>query len=297
MSAAERPLAVLASRIRLEEKQLLAELERRRVPFRVVDTRSAVFGAGSVFNADTPRFAGALSREISHTRNVYATRLLEHASVPVVNSSAIISLCGDKLLTTLALQAAGVPVPRWMATLTPEAALAPLADFGYPAVVKPVIGSWGRLAARLDEYDAAEAVLEHRAALANPVDRVTYIQQYIDKPDRDIKAYVMGGEVVGAIYKCSTQWRTNTKRGGAPQVCPLDDDLVKLLASAAAAVGDGVLGIDVLEDRDGARFVNEINHTPEFHGAVEVLPVDLVGRYVDFVLDRLGRAPSAAEDA
>jgi [lysine-biosynthesis-protein LysW]--L-2-aminoadipate ligase len=278
-------MAVLASRIRLEEKQLLGELERRRVPFHVLDTRTAVF------RSDAPaRFAGALSREISHTRNAYATRLLEHAGVRVVNSSAIVSLCGDKLLTTMALQAAGVPVPRWMAALAPEAALPELAGFGYPAVVKPVIGSWGRLAARLDRHDTAETVLEHRAALANPVDRVTFVQQYIDKPDRDIKAYVMGGEVVGAIYKCSTEWRTNTKRGGAPKVCPLDDDLVKLLASAAAAVGDGVLGIDVLEDRDGARFVNEINHTPEFHGAVEVLSADLVGRYVDFVLDRLTRS-------
>jgi [lysine-biosynthesis-protein LysW]---L-2-aminoadipate ligase len=276
-----RPLAVLASRIRLEEKLLLAEFERRRVSFEVLDTRRMVFRGGAL------PYRGAVSREISHTRNAYATQLLERAGVPVVNDARTVSLCGDKLLTTLALEAAGLPVPRWMVTLSPDGALAGLAEFGYPAVVKPVIGSWGRLAARLDCADTAEAVLEHRAALSNPTTQVTYVQEYIDKPDRDIKAYVLGGEVVGAIYKVSSEWRTNTKRGGAPQVCPLDDDLVDLLTRASAVAGDGVLGIDVLEHRDGTRYVNEINHTPEFHGAVEVLPVNLAARYVDFVLGRL----------
>lgn len=278
----DRPLAVLASRIRLEEKLLLAELDRRRVRFEVLDTRRTVFRGGAALP-----YRGAISREISHTRNAYATRLLERAGVPVVNSWRTVSLCGDKLLTTLALEAAGLPVPRWMVTLSPDGALAALAEFGYPAVVKPVIGSWGRLAARLDGPDTAEAVLEHRAALSNPTNQVTYVQEYVDKPDRDIKAYVLGGEVVGAIYKVSGEWRTNTKRGGAPQVCPVDDELADLLTRASSVAGDGVLGIDVLEHRDGTRYVNEINHTPEFHGAIEVLPVDLVARYVDYVLGRL----------
>jgi [lysine-biosynthesis-protein LysW]--L-2-aminoadipate ligase len=277
------PLAVLASRIRLEEKLLLKELERRRVPFRLLDTRQTVFRSDAEM-----RFRGAFTREIAHTRNLYATRLLEHAGVPVVNSSKIISVCGDKLLTTLALEAAKLPVPRWMVTLSPEDALPALEEFGYPAVVKPVVGSWGRLAAKLDSRNTAEAVLEHRAVLPGPINQVTYVQEFIDKPDREIKAYVMGGEVVGAIFKSSTEWRTNTKRGGTPSVCPLNDELVELLAATADAIGDGVLGIDVLEDRSGAYYVNEVNHTPEFHGAIEVLDVDLVGRYVDFVLSRLG---------
>ncbi|MFF3482655.1 RimK family alpha-L-glutamate ligase [Streptomyces sp. NPDC002701] len=283
MSVDDFPLAVLASRIRLEEKLILAELERRRVPYEILDTRTTVFGPGNDF-----RFRGALTREIGHTRNLYATRLLEHAGLRVVNSSAILSVCGDKLLTTLELEKAGLPVPRWMTTVTPQGALPVMADFGYPAVIKPVIGSWGRLMARVDGHDAAEAVLEHREALPGPVSQITYVQEYIDKPGREIKAYVMGGETVGVIYKSSDEWRTNTKRGGVPSVCTPDDELRKLLAATAEAIGDGVLGIDVLEDRSGAYYVNEVNHTPEFHGAVEVLGTDLVGRYVDHVLSRTG---------
>lgn len=280
----DAPLAVLASRIRVEEKLLFAELDRRHVHYAHIDTRRHMF---RVDEPDLP-YGGALSREISHTRNLYATTMFEYAGVPVVNPARIIALCGDKLLTALALHAAGLPTPRAMVTLTPEAALDYLPEFGYPVVAKPVTGSWGRLGARLVDQDGAEAVLEHRAALPSPQYQIAYIQEFIDKPDRDIKAYVFGGELVGAIYKTSKHWRTNTARGGRAVVCPPTDDLVKLLRATADAVGDGVLGIDVLEDRDGRMYVNEVNHTPEFHGAVEVLGVDLVGAYVDFVLSRVG---------
>jgi [lysine-biosynthesis-protein LysW]---L-2-aminoadipate ligase len=278
------PVAVVASRLRTEEKRLLDELDRRRVESVLLDPRRAVFHG----DAGPAPYRGAIAREISHTRNLYAARLLEHAGVRVVNGSRVLALCGDKLLTTLALQEAGLPVPPYLAALVPEAALDGLGELGYPAVVKPLTGSWGRLAAKLDTPLAAEAVLEHRAALSDPHQRITFVQRYIDKPGRDIKAYVLGGEVVGAIYKVSEHWRTNTARGGRAVLCPVDDDLAKLLEATAAVIGDGVLGIDVLEDRDGRRYVNEVNDAPEFHGAVEVLPVDLVARYVDHVLSRLG---------
>lgn len=273
--------------MRLEERLLLAELRRRDIDFEQVDARRFVVPLDNGQPLRLP-YSGALSREISHTRNLYACRLLEHAGVPVVNSSRIIGLCGDKLLTTLALRDGGLPTIPALAGLTPDAVLDELDGFGYPAVVKPLTGSWGRLAARLHDHEQAEALLEHRAALSGPQHQITFVQQYVDKPDRDIKAYVFGGEVVGAIYKVRhDHWRTNTARGGRAEVCPLADDLVKVLRSTADAIGEGVLGVDVIEDRDGRLHVNEVNHTPEFHGAIEVLDVDLVGAYVDYVMSRL----------
>ncbi|MFI6149135.1 lysine biosynthesis protein LysX [Streptomyces sp. NPDC051109] len=284
MNTARRPLAVLTSRVRLEERLLLAELRKRDIEFEQLDTRRLTFqldGPGAL------PYRGALSREISHTRNAYASRLLEHLGVPVLNSSRIINLCGDKLLTTLALREGGLPTPRAMVGLVPDAALDALDAFGYPAVVKPLTGSWGRMGARLHDHEGAEAIFEHRAALPGPHHQITYVQEYIDKPGRDIKAYVFGGEVVGAIYKISENWRTNTALGGRTEVCPLTDDLVKLLTATAEAIGEGVLGVDVIEHKDGRMVVNEVNHTPEFHGAIEVLGTDLVGAYVDYVLTRL----------
>jgi len=283
------PVAVLASRVRMEEKLILAELARRGVPVEVIDTRRALFEP----QAPKPRYAGVISREISHTRNVYAARLLEHAGLTVVNSADVIALCGDKLLTTLALHAAGLPVPRAAVSLSPEHALDHLEDFGFPLVSKPVHGSWGHLAARPTDRNSAEIMLEHRRALPSPQYQVVYVQEYVDKPGRDIKAYVMGGEVVGVIYKMSDEWRTNTARGGTTMRCDPDEELTKLLRATADAVGDGILGIDVLESRDGRYLVNEVNHTPEFHGALEVLSVDLVGAYVDFAVRKLGIGAAA----
>ncbi|MDA3650038.1 lysine biosynthesis protein LysX [Saccharopolyspora indica] len=282
----QRPLAVLTSRVRLEERLLLAELRRRDVDFVQVDTRTLALRLETGQDLAVP-YRGALSREISHTRNSYVSKLFEHAGVPVVNSSQLIDLCGDKLLTTLALREGGLPTIRAMATLVPEAALSNMDDFGYPAVVKPLTGSWGKLMARLRDHEDAEVVLEHRGAFPGPQHQITFVQEYVDKPGRDIKAYVFGGEVIGAIYKVHDHWRTNTARGGRAEVCPLTDELEKLLQDTARAVGEGVLGIDVIQHRDGTAYVNEVNHTPEFHGAIEVLGVDLVGAYLDYALGQL----------
>jgi [lysine-biosynthesis-protein LysW]--L-2-aminoadipate ligase len=288
-----RPLAVLASRVRYEEKLILAELDRRGVSYQVVDPRRMTFRLDRL---DVP-WRGALAREISHHRSLYAARVLEHAAVPVVNSARAIAVCGDKLLTTLALDAAGLPVPPCLVALAPEAALDALGALGYPAVVKPLVGSWGRQVVKLNDRDAAEAVLEHRAALPDPRQRITYAQQYIDKPGRDIRGLMIGDEVAGAVYRIGSDWRTGTRGGARTALCPLTDDLAALFRAAAAAVGEGVYGIDVLEDRDGGLYVCEINHTPEFHGAAEVLSVNIAGLYADYVLRRLAAASAAGETA
>ncbi|MFI5823362.1 lysine biosynthesis protein LysX [Streptomyces rishiriensis] len=278
-------LAVIASRIAVEEKRILDELDRRRVPYHVLDPRTAVF------RLDRPKapWSVALAREVSHHRNLTVARVLEHAGVTVVNSAAAIALCGDKLLTTLTLQAAGLPVPRCLVTATPQAAVDALEDFGYPAVVKPLTGSWGRQVARLTDRDAAEAVLELREALPDPHQRITYVQEYVDKPGRDIRALVFGTEVIGAVYRVSDSWRTNTARDARTLPCPLTPELESLVTATAAAIGPGAYGVDVLEDRDGRLLVNEVNHTPQFRGAAEALDVNLAGRYVDYLVQRMVR--------
>lgn len=285
-----RPLAVLASRIRTEEKQLLQELDRRRVSYTVLDTRRAAF----LLDEPCVPYRGALVREISHHRALCSARVLAHLGIATVNSAEAISLCGDKLQTTLALRERGVPTPRCMVALTPDAALDALEEFGYPAVTKPVTGSWGRLAVRLADREAARAVLEHRAALPGAHQHITYVQEYVDKPGRDIRGLVFGDDVVGAVYRIAAEgeWRANTALGAVTRPCPLTGELRGLLLSAASAIGPGGYAIDVLETRDGALFVNEVNHTPEFHGAAEILGASVVTRFLDYALSRLSRLES-----
>ncbi len=279
-----RPLAVLASRIRGEEKLLLAELDRRHVDYTVLDTRQLVFDCAE---PDLP-YRAAFAREISHHRALYAARLFEHAGVPTLNSASAIATCGDKLLTTLALTEVGVRTPRTMLALTPTAGLDALERLRYPAVVKPVTGSWGRLMARLSDRENAEAVLEHRDALPHPQHKITYLQEYVPSPGRDIRVLVAGEEIIGAVYRISSHWRTNAARDAVTRPCPVDDDLAGLVRAAVAAIGPGMYGVDVLEDRSGGYYVNEINHTPEFHGAALALDADIAARYVDYLLTRVG---------
>jgi [lysine-biosynthesis-protein LysW]---L-2-aminoadipate ligase len=273
-------LAVTASRVRLEERLIFGALERRGVPYDQVDTRQLYV----MLDRPPGNHLGVLNREISHTRSTYAARMFEFHGVPVINSAAVLELCGDKLLTTLALRSAGVPTPRAALAMSPESALAAVAELGYPAVVKPMIGSWGHLAARLVDEDMAETVFEHRSAMPGPLNRINYLQEYVDKPGRDIKAYVIGGEVLCAIYKRSDSWRTNTARGGIAEPCPVSDELERLLRASSGAVGGGILGIDVMESPDGRLLVNEVNHTPEFHGAIDATGVDIAGAIVDYAL-------------
>lgn len=283
----QAPVALLASRVRVEEKWLMAALDDRRVAYDVVDTRQLTFRYGNTGGSPRVGYRGAFSREISHHRALYAARLLEHGGVPVVNCAHALAVCGDKLSTTLALRAAGVPTPRGMVALTPESALEALDEFGYPAVVKPLTGSWGRMVARLDGPEAARAVLEHRAALPHPQHAITYVQEYVDKPGRDIRGLVAGGDVVGAVYRTAADWRTNTARAAATRPCRVGDELDRVLRAAAAAMGPGFYGVDVMEDRDGRLYVNEVNHTPEFRGAADVLGTNVAARYVEYVMRSL----------
>lgn len=275
-------LAVLASRIRFEEKAIFAALRRRGAVFERLEERMLSF----VLADPLPDHPAVLNRCISSTRALYAARLLEAAGVRVVNESRVVEVCGDKLLTTLALRRSNLPVPRTMAALTPEAARQAVEVLGLPVVVKPLVGSWGRLLARVRDIDALEALLEHRKVLGSPQHRVVYFQEYVDKPGYDIRTIVLGDRVVASMYRCSDHWITNTARAGTTtRPCPLNPELEQLSLQAAEAVGGGALAVDLLERSDGALLVNEVNHIMEFHGITEVCDRDIADCLVAYTLE------------
>jgi [lysine-biosynthesis-protein LysW]--L-2-aminoadipate ligase len=273
------PVAVVASRIRMEEKLILAALERRGIPYEQLDERNI----SMALEAGEAPYCAVLNRSISNTRSLYVAHLFEARGVPVVNRSAVVETCGDKVLTSLALVKAGVPTPRTTVALTPDAALAALDELGYPAVLKPVTGSWGRLLAKVNDREAAEAILEHKETLGSPAHHVIYIQEYIDKPGRDLRVNVMGDRVINAIYRCSKHWITNTARGAVAQPCALTPEVVDLSLRAARAVGGGALAVDLLERPDGSLVVTEINHTMEFYRTVMATGVDVADALVEYV--------------
>jgi [lysine-biosynthesis-protein LysW]--L-2-aminoadipate ligase len=225
-----------------------------------------------------------LERSISFARGLYATQILNAWGVPTVNMSHVAAVCGDKLTTTLALQKAGVPQPRVKVAFTPEAAIEAIEAMGYPVVLKPVVGSWGRLLSKINDREAAEAILEHKDTLGSYQHSIFYIQEYITKPGRDIRAFVVGDETICAIYRSSPHWITNTARGGQGSQCPVTPALNAICVEAAKAVGSGVLAIDILEDQERGYLVNEVNHTMEFHTTVPTTGVDIPGMIVDYAI-------------
>jgi [lysine-biosynthesis-protein LysW]--L-2-aminoadipate ligase len=281
-------LGVLLSRVRVEEKWLFEALDRRGVAYDRLDDREVRFDLADP--GPWRQYAVVLERSLSYARGLYATQLLNNWGIPTVNRAAVAAVCGDKLVTSAALQAAGVPQPKVKLAFTPEAALAAIESLGYPVVLKPVIGSWGRLAAKVNDREAAEAVLEHREVLGNYQQQVYYIQEYVDKPGRDIRAFVVGGETIAAIYRESPHWITNTARGGEAHNCPVTPELNDLCLRAAQAVGGGVLALDVFEDPERGLLVNEVNHTMEFHSSVPVTGVDIPGKIIEYALAVAGAA-------
>lgn len=224
-----------------------------------------------------------LDRCMSHSRSVYSARFLEHHGFPVVNASRVIATCGDKALTSVALAAAGVPTPRTFVAFTPEAALRAIEGFGYPAVLKPVVGSWGRLVAKVSDREQAEQILEHKATLGHYVHRIFYVQEYVDKPGYDIRSHVVGDRVTSAIRRVSPSWVTNAARGAVCERQAVTREIEELSLRAAEAVGGGVLGIDLMPDRQGGLLVHEVNHTMEFKASVAATGFDLPGAILEYV--------------
>ncbi len=276
-------IGVLYSRLRVEEKWIFAALERRGVDYERLDDREVHFDLQHPGN--WLAFDAVLERSVSYYSGLYALRTLEGWGIPTVNTARVAEICGDKWNTSVALERAGVPQPRVRLAFSTEAALQAMDEMGYPLVLKPVIGSWGRLLAKVNDREAAEAILEHKATLGSAQHSMFYIQEYIPKPDRDIRAIVVGDRVLAAMYRNAEHWITNTARGGQGTLCPITPEVEELCLRAAQAVGGGVLGIDLVEHPERGLLVNEVNHTTEFHTLQPLSGMDIADEIVAYTLE------------
>jgi [lysine-biosynthesis-protein LysW]--L-2-aminoadipate ligase len=275
-------LAVIYSRARVEEKLLFEALEARGIDYDRIDDRDLVFDLENP--APWLMYDVILERCINHSRALYALKILNDWGIPTVNTAHVADVCGNKLVTSSALVRAGLPSPRVKVAFTPESALQAIEEFGYPVILKPAIGSWGRLLSKVNDRDAAEAILEHKEILGSYHHSIFYIQEYIRKPKRDIRAFVIGNETIAAIYRQSEHWITNTARGGVASNCPVTPELNALCVAASNAVGGGITGVDVLEDPKRGLLVNEVNYTIEFRNSIATTGVDIPDRILDYVL-------------
>lgn len=269
----------LYTRLRVEEKYLLDELEKHQ------DVHLIRINDGDRFfdisHLDEPVDV-LFERSVSYSRGLYISKIYEANGVLVVNSAQVAERCGDKYVTSQILIRENIPTPRVLMAFDEESALQAVETLGYPCVLKPVIGSWGRLLAKVDDRQSAEGFIEHKAALGVN-HQVFYVQEYVNKPGRDIRAFVVGEEPIAAIYRTSENWITNTARGGIASNCPLTPELSEICRRTARAMGGGLLAIDVFESENGLT-VNEVNHTMEFRNSITTTGVNIPALMVEYVL-------------
>ncbi|NBD11913.1 RimK family alpha-L-glutamate ligase [Corallococcus silvisoli] len=279
-----RKVDLVYTRVRTEEKLLLEALRRRDCAVNMVAD------SGQVLSVDRQRVSDAdtvLMRSMSFTRARYLATFLELKGARVLNSARTISLCGDKALTCAALAAKGVPMPWAFVAFDEDACLDAIETKGYPVVTKPVLGSWGRMVARLDSRSAAEGVLAMRFGTGGAQDHVALVQEYVDKPGYDLRVYVIG-RAVGGLRRRSEHWVTNTARGAVPERYEVPVVHAKLAEAAAEAVGGDMVAVDLLETRGGDLYVNEINHCVEFARSIEATGVPLPDLIADYVVTGAG---------
>jgi [lysine-biosynthesis-protein LysW]--L-2-aminoadipate ligase len=277
-------VGLLYSRIRRDEKLLLSELRDRGHDVEKIDVRELQFG----LDAAPAAFDGvdiAVDRCLSTSRSLYVTRFVDAYGIPVVNGPETAEICADKAKNSLALADAGVPTPRTEVSFTKDAALESIERFGYPCVLKPVVGSWGRLMAKIDSRGAAEAILEHKETLGHYEHKIFYVQEFVQKPGRDIRVLAVDGDPIGAMVRSSDHWLTNAAKGAETEAFELDDRARELVAAASEAVGGGLLGVDLMETGEDYT-VHEVNHTVEFKALNDAIEADVPAAVVDWLESR-----------
>jgi len=268
--------------IRWEEKAIADAAKKRGVDLKLIDSKDVSLLLDS--NYEEEFGSVVLQRCLSYFRSLHLTAALEAKGISVINNFKVALTAGNKLFTTLALIKTGVPTPRTALSFVSESAIKSLERLGYPSVLKPTIGSWGRLVALLKDRDSAEAIFEDREHMF-PLYQVYYIQEYVKRPPRDIRSIVIDDRVVAAIYRVSLSgnWKTNMALGAKAENCPITKELEDICAKASKAVGGGILGVDCMESPNGL-LVHEVNNTTEFKNTVPTTGVDIPGLIIDYLV-------------
>lgn len=283
-------IAMLVSHLRTEEKAILTAAAARNITVERIFDREIWFDLGERRFPDVDL---VLDRSLVHSRAEYTLRLLQSWGIPTVNSFETTTLCDNKFHTNMAFIEHNVPTLRTLIAYTPASALEAIEQLGYPVVLKPNTGSWGRLLAKVNSRAAAEAILEHKAILGSYHHSIFYIQEYIEKPGRDIRAFVVGDQVVAASYRNAKHWITNTARGSTSTHCPVTPEIADLALRAARSVGGEIMGVDLVETNEGLKVI-EINVGAEFHGLRETTDADIAGEIVDYLVQKVQRLQTQA---
>ena len=274
-------LSILYDTIRWEEKALFDAGKKKGVDIKMVDCKNLFLN----LDQTKENFGTVIQRCVSYYRSLHSTAALEGKGVNVINSLNTSIFAGNKLFTHILLQKYGVPTPFSAVAFSEEAALETLESKGYPMVLKPTVGSWGRMIALLKDRDSAEGIMESRERMY-PIYQVYYLEEFVQRPPRDIRAIMVGDKVVAAIYRYSgdDQWKTNMALGGKAEECKVTKEMEDICIKAKNAVQGQIVGVDLMESKDKGLVVHEVNNTTEYKNTVRVTGVDIPALMIDYAL-------------
>ena len=274
-------------RLRTEEKMLQKEATNLGHDTSLIDAKTTQINTSSQMQ-DFDFGSIVLERCVSYYRGLYFTACLEFLDVPVINKFNVSTICGNKLLTSMLLKKSNIPTPKTHFSFSADAARENLGKTGYPMVIKPIIGSWGRNVVPLKDKDTSDAIIEQREITDGPLDRIFYLQEMIDRPPRDIRVITIGDKAITAMYrKSSDGFKTNIALGAEPEICDITNEIEDLCASASKAVGGGILGVDLMEDKEKGLIVHEVNNTVEFKGLVKVANINIPKEMIEFAVNSI----------
>ena len=276
-------VCIIYDKVRFEEKALFDKAAEKGLQAQLVDAKTVTVSTDSR-PGDLALGDVVMQRSVSHYRGRYLTSCLEFLDYPVINRFQVAETCGNKLVTSLVLAKNNIPTPKTQFAFSAEQAMELIQKTGLPLVLKPIVGSWGRGVFPLRDEETASMIIEMREENDSPLSRIYYVQEMIDRPPRDIRCIVVGDRVVTAIYRYSaeSEWRTNVARGGKAELAPITKELEDMALKAAKAVGGGILGVDLMEDKARGLVVHEVNNTVEFRGAATVSTTDIPGAMIDY---------------
>jgi len=280
-------ICIVFDRLRTEEKMLKKEgLELGHDTF-LLDAKTTKINTDSKKN-DFDFGDVILQRCISYFRGLHFTACLEFLDVPVINTFQVASKCGNKLIISLLLKKHGVPTPKTYFSFSSDVALETLEKVGYPLVLKPVVGSWGRGVIPIKDKDTADSIIEMRELTDGTHDRIYYLQELVKRPPRDIRTIMVGGKAVASMYRTSSGgFKTNIAAGADPELCEITKEMEDLCIKASDAVGGGILGIDLMEDEKRGLVVHEINNTVEFKALSKVAKKNIPKEIIEFAVNSL----------